>query len=190
MAVALKRLGFVAAQLASKPGARQMLARVVTADDLPSGGWSVIDERTWRTGVSRPATGWGKRARAAGSVTAWRSFEAAAAQRWCWVQVVPLVSEPDALSALEGIGDRGLRNPRAAVTVLREHDVDIEAFPGARRVWAHEHHTIGRDGEGVARMLAAACGAYVIVVSASGSPAWAWDSVVSVARRQAGLLAV
>jgi len=57
--------------------------------------------------------------------------------------------------------------------VLREHDVDIEAFPGAGRVWAQQHHAIGPDGEGVARMLAAACGAYVIVVSASGSPAWA-----------------
>jgi hypothetical protein len=187
--MALKRLGFVAAQLMQKPGARQVLARVVTVDDLPGGGWSVIDERTWRTGVSAPATGWGKRARAAGSVTAWRSFEAVAARQWCWVQVMPLVSELDALSALEGIGDRLLRNLRAEVALLREHDVDIEAFPGAGRVWAHEQHTIGPDGEGVARMLAATCGACVIVLSASGSPEWAWDSVVSIARRQAGLLA-
>jgi hypothetical protein len=52
----LKRLGFAAAQLAPKPGARQGLARVVTVDDLPGGGWSVIDERTWRTGVSGRAT--------------------------------------------------------------------------------------------------------------------------------------
>ncbi len=169
--MALKRLGFIAAQLMPKPGARQVLARVVTVDDLPGGGWSVIDERTWR------------------SVTAWRSFEAVAARQWCWVQVMPLVSEPDALSALEGIGDRLLRNLRAEVTLLREHDVAIEAFPGAGRVWAHEQHTIGPDGEGVARTLAAACGAYLIVVAASGSPEWPWDSVVSVARRQAGLVA-
>jgi hypothetical protein len=162
---------------------------VVTVDDLPGGGWSVIDERTWRTGVSAPASGWGKRARVAGSVTAWRSFEAVAARQWCWVQVMPLVSEADALSALDGIGDRLLRNLRAEVKVLREHDVDIEAFPRAVRVWAHEQHTIGPDGEGVARMVAVACGAYVIVVSASGSPEWAWDSVVSVASRQAGHLA-
>ncbi len=152
----LKRLGFIAAQLMPKPGARQVLARVVTVDDLPGGGWSVIDERTWRSGVSVPATKWGRRARAAGSVTAWRSFEAVAARQWCWVQVMPLVSEPDALSALEGIGDRLLRNLRAEVTLLREHDVAIEAFPGAGRVWAHEQHTIGPDGEGVARTLAAA----------------------------------
>ena len=187
--MALKRLGLVAAQLMPKPGARQVLARVVTVDDLPGGGWSVIDERTWRTAVSVPATSWGKRARAAVSVSAWRSFQAVAARQWCWVQVIPLVSDRDALSTLKGIGDRLLDNLRAEVRLLREHDVDIEAFPGAGRVWAHEQHTVGPDGEGVARMLAAACGAYVIVVCASGSPEWAWDSVVSVARRQAGLLA-
>ncbi len=185
----LKRLSFVAGQLAPKPGARQVLARVLTIDDLPGGGWSVIDERTWRTGVSGPATEWGKRARAAGSVTAWRSFEAVAARQWCWVQVVPLEFELDALSALEGVGDRALRNLRSKVTVLRERDVDIEAFPAAGRVWAHEQHTSGPGGEGVTKMLAAACGAYLIVVSASGSAAWAWDSVVSIARRQAELLA-
>ena len=184
----LKRLSFAAAQLAPKPGARQVLARVVTVDDLPGGGWSVIDERTWRTGVSGWATEWGKRARAAGSVTAWCSFEAVAGRQGCWVQVVPLVSELDALSALEEAGDRALRNLRSKVTVLREHDVDIEAFPGASRVWAHEQHTSGPGGEGVAKMLAAASGACLIVVSASGPPQWAWDSVVSIARRQAELL--
>jgi len=123
--------------------------------------------------VSRPETEWGKRARAAGSVTAWRSFAATAARQWCWVQVLPLASQPDAVSALEGIGDRLLRNLRAKVTLLREHDVEVDAFPGAGAVWAHEQHTIGPDREGVARMLTAACGAYVIVVSASGSPEWA-----------------
>src|SRR5258707_10137309 len=132
----LKRLSFAAARLMPKPGARQVLARVVTVGDLAGGGGSVIDERTWRSGVSVPATEWGKRARAAGSVTAWRSFEAVAARQWCWVQVMPLVSQPDALSALEGIGDRLLRNLRAAVTLLPPHDEDIEAFPGAGRARA------------------------------------------------------
>jgi hypothetical protein len=188
--MALKRLGFVVAQLAPKPGARQAMACVVTADDLPGGRWTVRDERTWRTGVSGPATEWGKRARAVGSVTAWRSFHDDSAQRWCWVQVAPLASEQDALSALDGVFDRGLRNLRARVTLLREHDVDIEPFPGASRVWAHEQHTSGPTGEGVAKMLVAAAGACLIVVSASGFPGWEWDSVVVVARRQAALLSV
>jgi hypothetical protein len=183
----LKRLSFAAAQLVPKPGARQVLARVVTVDDLPGDGWSVIDERTWRTGVSGSATEWGKRARAGGSVTAWRSFEAVAGRQWCWVQVVPLVSEPDALSALEEAGDRASQ-PAQQGHVLREHDVEIQTFPGADRVWAHEQHTSGPGGEGVAKMLAAASGAYLIVGSASGYPEWRWDSAVWIARRQAELL--
>ena len=185
----LRRLGFVAAQMSAGPGARRALARVVTAGDLPGGGWSVLDERTWRTGMSGPATGWGRRARAEGSVTAWRSFKAAPAKRWCWVQVVPLVSEADALSALDEVGDRGIRNLRARVTVVREHDADIGAFPGAGKVRAHEQHTTGPDGEGAALMLAAACGRYMIVVSGSGAPEWTWDEMVPVAARQAALMA-
>jgi hypothetical protein len=184
----LRRLGFIAAQLAPRPGARQALARVVTADDLPGDGWRVLDERTWRTGMSGPATGWSRRARAAGSVTAWRSFEAVPMRRWCWVQVVPLVSEADALSALGGVGNRGIRNLHARVTVVREHDVDIGAFPWAGKVWAHEQHTTEPDGSGVALMLAAVCGAYMIVVSGAGAPEWTWDEMVPVAARQAALL--
>ena len=186
--MALRRLGFAAAQLAPRPGASQALARVITVGDLPGGGWSVLDERTWRTGMSGPATPWGRRAREARSVTAWRSFGCASAKRSCWVQVVPLASEADALSALDGAGDRGLRNLRARVRLVREHDVDIEAFPGAAKVWAHEQHTTGPDGNGVSMMLAAACGTYMIVVSVAGVPEWTWDELVSVAARQAALL--
>ena len=147
-----------------------------------------MDERTWRTGVSGPATEWGRRARAAGSVTAWRSFELAARQ-WCWVQVVPLASESDALAAIEGVGDRMLGNLRSKAAVVREQDVQIAPFPGAGRVWAHEQHTSGPVGAGVAKTLAAAARTHLIMVSASGSPEWEWDTVSGLARRQATLLA-
>lgn len=175
------------AQLGPKPGARRALARVVTVNDLPGDGWRMQDERTWRTGASRPATEWGQRARAAGSVTAWRSF-ALVARRWCWVQVVPLASELDAVEALDGVEDRLLNNLRGKVTVSREHDVQIEPFPGADRVWAHEQHTDGPTGAGVARMLAATTGPYVVVVAGSGSPEWDWYEVSELGRRQAARL--
>lgn len=188
----LRRLGLVAAQLAPMPGARQALARVITASELPGDGWSVLDERTWRTGISGPPTEWGRRARAAGGVTAWRSFKAAPGKRWCWVQVVPLASEEDALSSLDGIWDRSVRNLRSRVTLVREQDVDVGAFPGAGEVRAREQHTAGRahgpDGTGVALILAAACGTCVIVVSGTGTPEWTWDELVSVAARQAALI--
>lgn len=176
------------AQLAPKPGAGRALERVVTVHDLPGDGWRVMDERTWRTGVSGPATEWGRRARAAGSVTAWRSFELAA-QRWCWVQVAPLASESDALAAIEGVGDRKVGNLRRKVTLRHEQDVQIAPFPGAGLVWGHEQHTSGAAGPGVAKMLAAAVGTYLIVTCASGSPEWEWDTVSGLARRQAAMLA-
>lgn len=178
------------AQLAPKPGARRALGRVVTADDLPGSDWTVLDQRTWRTGMSGPATEWGRRARAARSVTAYRSFQAALRQG-CWVQVMPLASESDALSAIKEVGDRLIRNPQSRGTMLREQDVEIDLFPGAGRVWAHEMHTTGPLGDGVTRILAAAVSLYVIAVATYGSPGWTWDAVITVARRQAAeLLAV
>lgn len=183
----LHRFAFVAAQLAPKPGARRALERIVTVHDLPESGWRVIDERTWRTGVSGPATQWGRRARAAGSVTAWRSFERAARQ-WCWVQVVPLVSQADALGAVEDVGARSLGNLQSKVTVIREQDVQVDPFAEAGLVWAHEQHTSGPTGAGVAMTLAAAVGTHLIVVSASGTPEWTWDAVTRLARRQTALL--
>lgn len=178
------------ARLAPKPGARRALARVVTVDDLPGSDWTVLDQRTWRTGISGSATEWGRRARAARSVTAYRSFQAAFRQG-CWVQVIPLASESDALSAIEEVGNRLLRNPQSRATILREQDVEIDPFPGAGRVWAHEMHTTGPLGDGVTKILAAAVSSYLIAVGAYGSPESAWDAVITLARRQAAeLLAV
>jgi hypothetical protein len=55
-----------------------------------------------------------------------------AARQWCWVQVVPLVSGLDALSALEGAGDSGIRNLRSKVAVLR-------GYQRARAWWWLRH---------------------------------------------------
>ena len=187
--MAVNRLRFAAAQLGRKAGARERLACLLTVLDLPGAGWRVLDERTWRTGVAGPVTPWGGRARAAGSVTAWRSFQDAAGRRWVWVQVMPLVSAQDALEALGGIGDRLLGNARATVKLVREADVEVAPFAGASAVWAHEQHTAGPGGEGVSLLLAGVVAVSVVVVCASGSPAWDWRAVSELAARQADHLA-
>jgi hypothetical protein len=187
--MAVNRLRFAVAQLGRKAGARDRLACLLRLEDLPGAGWRVLDERTWRTGVAGPATPWGGRARAAGSVTAWRSFQDATGRRWVWVQVMPLVSAQDALEALGGIGDRLLGNARATVKLVREHDVEVAPFAGASAVWAHEQHTAGPDGEGVSLLLAGVVAVSVVVVCASGSPAWDWGAVSELAARQADHLA-
>src|ERR1039457_1852787 len=111
--VAVNRLRFAVAQLGRRAGARDALACLLGVEDLRGAGWRVLDERTWRTGVAEHAAPWGGQARAAGSVTAWRSFQDAAGRRWVWVQVMPLVSAQDALDALGGIGCWGTRVPRS-----------------------------------------------------------------------------
>jgi hypothetical protein len=94
--------------------ARTVLARLLAAADLPGGPWRVLDQRTWRTGTIGSPTLWGDRARQAGSVTAWRSFRDAGAERWAWIQIAPLASAGDAESALSGVGDRRLATPARA----------------------------------------------------------------------------
>lgn len=181
------RLRFVMAQLGRKPGGRDLLARLLSADDLPDGMWRRVDQRTWRTGVS--ATPWGDRARETGSVTAWRSFRDLAGRRWLWLQVMPLASAQDARTALDEAGDLQLRNLRATVRVVDESDVDIEPFAGASMVWAHEYRTVGPGGPGATLMLAGAVDSFVVIVCASGQPAWDWPSVSDLAAMQARRLA-
>lgn len=58
----VRRLRWVTAQLMRKPGGREALARLLSAEVMPSGGWQVLDERTWLTGVTDPTMPWAERA--------------------------------------------------------------------------------------------------------------------------------
>jgi hypothetical protein len=183
--VDLRRTRFVTAQLGRKAGKREALAPLLSGRDLPGGSWHVVDERTWRTGVTGPSTPWGERARQMGSVTAWRSFRDTASSRWAWLQLTPLASAQDAGEALAGVSDRGLANLGARVRLVSESDVPIEPFPAASAVWAREQHTDGRDGPGLVLMLAAAVGGWLMVMCLSGSPDWDWQSAAELAEVQA-----
>lgn len=169
------------AQLGPKPGGRDLLARLLSADDLPGGMWRRVDQRTWRTGVSA-STPWGDRAREAGSVTALRSFRDPARRRRVWLQVMPLASAADARTALGDVGGLALRNPWAGT--VDESDVDMEPFAGASAVWAHEYHTTGPGSGGTTLMLAGAVEEFVVIVTAIGQ-SWEWPSVSDLATLQA-----
>lgn len=183
------RTRFAVAQLGRKPGKRDMLATLVGSDDLPGGPWHIADQRTWRTGVTGPATPWSERARQAGSVTAWRSFRDASTSRWAWVQVTPLASAEDAGDALTGVGERTLNNLNTEVRLVSETDVPIEPFSRAGDAfWAREQHTDSSDGPGVVLMLAAAVSERLMVICLSGTPAWDWQSASELAAAQAALL--
>src|SRR5258708_19218965 len=124
----LRRTRSAVAQLGRKAGKREVLASLLGCGDLPGGPWQVVDERTWRTGVTGPSTPWGERARQVGSLTAWRSFRDAAASRWAWIQVTPLASAEDANDPLTGIGERALLNLKAAVRLVMGSDLPLDPF--------------------------------------------------------------
>lgn len=182
--VVIRRLRFMWAQIGHKPGGARLQARLLSGDDLPGGHWRQIDQRTWRTGVTS-RTAWGDRARAEGSVTAWRSFRDQATGRWLWLQVMPLASAQDARTAVDEVGDVQVRNLRATVRLVAEKDAGIDPFAGAGKIWSREYHTDGPDGPGTTFMLAGAVDEFVVVVSASGQPAWDWPSVSGLAASQA-----
>jgi hypothetical protein len=168
-----------------KPGKDEVLARMLSANDLPDGPWRMLDQRTWRTGAMGLATAWGERARQAGSFTGWRSFSHQTTPRWAWIQVIPLASADDADAAVTVIGEQGLANLRSRVQLMSERDMPLEPFTGASAVWAREQLTTGKDGPGVVLMLAGAVSHWLVIVCLSGTPAWDWSSASELAALQA-----
>jgi hypothetical protein len=183
-----RRLRWGIAQIGAKPVGADM-ARLLAADSLPGNGWKVLDERSWKTGASGGNEPWAQRAREANLQTAWRSFEQESMQRWLWVQVIPLLSEADALAALEAAPSRFLANTRAKVKVTSSEDIEPLPLRGQVAGWAHQQVTSGPKGAGVSLYAAFVVGSTLSVIAASGmSTGWDWSQLQQVAQTQADLL--
>jgi hypothetical protein len=158
---------------------------LIEASDLPGDSWRQLDERTWRAGEADPDIGWAQRAKQAGSVTAWRSFEQPAASRWLWIQMSPLASPDDADAALDDVPGRMLKNHRAEVEVVSEQEISPPSVPHASRVWAYTQETRGRRGSGEALYLATRVDDVLAVTAASGQDGgWSWPDVIAIATLQ------
>jgi hypothetical protein len=180
--VVLERLSSIADLFGSSPERREALARLLTPFDLPGSGWRKMSEKTWRTGAKGEKTEWALRAGEAGSLTAFRSLQNRGVRQWMWSQMTPLVSVTDAHAELERIKDRGVSN-RGAVRVRSEHDVAVDLFSGATRIWAHEQNTVGLAGPGSNKLLAAVVATSVIVVCTSGAPVINWNTMAGLAAK-------
>ena len=173
---------YLYAKVGSKRGAERTFRILPEVSDLDGEGWKVLDEKRWRTGRMGNVSDWGVRARQAGSVTAWRSFEQTGASRWMWTEAIPLASEADSSAAVSDMQGRFIRNPRAQVHVVGGKVVTDLAVPGTVASWAYEQNVTGKVGEGACFYLAGATNSFVFVVSASGiADTWTWDQVKSVA---------
>ncbi len=179
----VERLGFITTWFGRSPDKRDALARLLRGGDLPGSGWRLMSQRTWRTGSKGPDTEWGARARAAGSLTAWRSFQNRGVRQWVWLQMVPLTSVADAHAEFDLLKERGLRHQGARVRVLSERDVLIEPFAGSSRTWGYEQRITGLAGPGENKLLVAAVGSNVIVLCSSGAPVINWQSLAALAAK-------
>lgn len=126
---------------------------------------------------------WQAAARAAGSVTAWRSLAALPQPQGLWLQWSPMASAVDADEALTAAEDPalGLRNLRANVERLERRVLQPPpAVKGADRVTATEDQTTGPDPVYTLRCTA---GRHLVLLCASGV-AWNWSALAQVAELQ------
>jgi hypothetical protein len=186
------RLRLVLAQLGPKPGRRAALRRCLEDTDLPGGAWLRTDQHTWRTGLSNAPDRWTREAKAAGSVTAWRSF-ALGEIRWLWIQVVPLARAADGAEAVATAANptNELHALGSRVTVTESADVAPPDIVGASVVSAREQRTVGRKGEGIVLTIRFATGSYLVVMMASAlaAQAWKWSELAAIANLQVARLA-
>lgn len=185
------RLRFVLGQLGIKPAAHQSLARLLDAADLEANGpsgvadpqrWRRLDQRTWRTGAVADPQPWQAAARAAGSVTAWRSLQAGPRPQSLWVQWSPMASAAGAVEALAAAANpaSGIRNTGATVESVELLSVPPPAISQADRVTATEERTTGPDP---VRMLRCVAGRHLVLLCASGGE-WDWSTLATLAQLQ------
>jgi hypothetical protein len=146
---------------------------LLTGDELGE-SWSAVADRSWRVGgpglrSRRSRTAEGNRAREAGTVTAWRSFESPTSRRWMWIQVAPMASSEDAEAYSLKIEDQFVPDPRAPNAPRRLDMVNIEDLSGARG-W--QHTSSSTEFNGIARAVSGCVGRVVLLMQCS----WDGDS--------------
>ncbi len=147
------------------------LAMLLNVEDLPS-GWARLDQRRWRTGIA--ASHWSARAKQLGGITASRSFESPREGKWLWVEAIPLASGTDVREALAEVWTQTLKNVRANVRLVGEHQGPaLDGLSPANRTL--EQETEGPYGRGFVRLAAWGHRSVLNMLcsSAKGEP-WSW----------------
>ena len=105
---------------------------------------------------------------------------------------MPLAGMEDGPAALEFLAspEGGLRNPRAAVTVVSTRNPDpAPVIAGATLVSATEQQTISPKGSGTALALRFLVGSTIVIMMASSiGVGWTWPEFVACAERQVNRL--
>ena len=148
--------------------------------ELPDQGWKIRNERSWRAGMRMAHTDEGQRARRAGSVTTWRSYENESVQRWMWIQVAPLVSEQDAASYVPKVRDQLVANPRAKRIHVENRMIEKPDVPGLALTTASESVSTEPRGLGHGWIVIGHIDRVVLMMSCSYyDDAWSWAGAKS-----------
>jgi hypothetical protein len=149
-----------------------------------------MDERSWATGVSGDATDEILRAKQMKSITAWRSFEQEAPNRWLWAEVIPFSSVEGAENAAFTVGEQLFSNARAKSKLVSEHLVDCEHLKIPEMKWDFEQATSSSMGPGMAIYLSGAVNSMAFVIGASGLEAsWTFEELARIFNIQARKIA-
>jgi hypothetical protein len=135
--------------------------------DFNGGSWRVLDGRVWTTGASGSNEDWAKRARAAGLITVWRSFELPGTVQSWWVEIAELASDLDSLQALRTAQRYQLKNPgfRGAIISESKPSVTIEGI-----VVAAKQNEVEVDGQRATSLMCSyAVANYVVTIMSSGA---------------------
>ena len=172
------------AQLGHADAKKRSSDMVLEVAQLPGDRWIVLDQRSWRTGVSGIQTEEVIRAREAGSWSWLRSFQQSEPERWLWLQVVPFASSADAHAAIASVRSALLPNPRAKVSVEREGVLDGSTV-GLPHPWVFEQQTKGPSGVSNALYVADTEETVLYVVACSSlDGGWEWPEVGDLAALQ------
>jgi hypothetical protein len=177
---------YLLAQIGPKAARRESLSMLLEPLQLPGNGWTLLDQRSWRTGYTSKPSEAGRRARRARTFSAVRSFELAAESRWVWIEVMPFAVAADAEAVLSSLPTLFVGNPRAKVTVTGERRLDhAEISEIADYPFVYEQLTSGERGPSASRYAAGTVEHVVFIVATSEyGEGWPWAEVASVAASQ------
>ena len=185
----MNRFVFALAQFGPQSLKRTSLAMLLDDEDLPGDGWKVLGQGSWRTGFAARPSDAARRARHARTFTAIRNFHQSGASRWCWIEVIPFVSQSDAEAVLADLPSIFVRNPGIKGTITQERRVSPHDAPEAAAYpFVYEYAVISKYGESFPRMIGGVVDRILFLVSTSeygaGLAGWSWQEVVDVASLQ------
>ena len=153
--------------------------------DFGGSDWRLLDGWVWTTGASGSNEDWAKRARAAGLITVWRSFELPGTVEGWWVEIAELESERDALQAVKTARRYELHNSGFRGVILGESDAST-TIEGA--VATAKQNEIELDGQRLTTLMCSYAVANYVVTIASVRPTPSLDEFTQVAELQASRL--